>query len=68
MFVCECTPGKVLYHTAVLILTGTVVGVHVNLLFTKTMIFQEVVELADYGVGSFTTVTCLTREKVNLPR
>ena len=68
VFVCECTPGKVLYHTAVLILTRTVVSVQVNFLFAKTMVFQEVVELADYGVGSLTTVTCLIRERFKLPR
>ena len=58
----EYSPQQVSYHCTVLILTPTVVSMEVYLLLTQPMYFKEVMQHADDGVGTFTTVNCLINE------
>ena len=47
----EHAPLQVSYHS-VLVLTPTVVSMEVDVLHAKPMYLKEVVEHADYGIGS----------------
>ena len=52
----EHAPQQVSYHGVVLILTPTVVSVEVDVLLSKPMYFEEVMEHADDGVCSLASI------------
>ena len=68
VFVGHRSPHKVLDHAVVLILASTVVSMEVCNLLSQSMVLQEVVNSADNGIGSLTTVSSLISQEVDLPR
>ena len=60
----EHAPQQVSYHSVVFVLTPTVVSMEV---LAEPMYLKEVVEHADYGIGSLTNINCLIDEVVDLP-
>ena len=62
----EHAPQQVSYHSVVLVLTPTVVSVEVDILLAKPMYFEEVMEHADDGIGSLTSVNGLINEVIDL--
>ena len=63
----EHAPQQVSYHSVVFVLTPTVVSMDVDVLLAEPMYLKEVVEHADYGIGSLTDINCLIDEVVDLP-
>ena len=59
-------PQQVSYHSIVLILTPAVVSMEVDVLLAEPMYLKEVVEHADYGIGSLTNVNCLINKVIDL--
>ena len=60
------SPQQVPYHSVVFILTPTVVSMEVDILLAEPMYHEEVMEHADDGIRSLTTVNCLIDEVVDL--
>ena len=61
----EHAPQQVSYH-GVLVLTPTVVSVEVDILLAKPMYFKEVMEYADDGIGTLTSVNGLVNKVFDL--
>ena len=66
MLVGHHSPQKVLDHDGILILPTTVIGVQVYRLLTQPMVYEEVVEHADDGVGPLPHVHCLIDQVIHL--
>ena len=62
----EHAPQQVSYHGVVLVLTPTVVSVEVDILLAKPMYFKEVMEHADDGIGSLTSLNGLVNKVIDL--
>ena len=60
------TPKEILHHGCVLVLPTTVVGVQVYRLLTQPMVYEEVVEHADDGVGALPHIDSFINEVIDL--
>ena len=61
------SPSKVLHHAIVLVLPRAVVCVEVDVHLTEAMVLQKVVYAAHHCIGSFSVVTSLVCQEVDMP-
>ena len=59
MSVGQSEPSKMLCHTVVLVLSSTVVSMHVHSPLPKAVIVKEVVDATYHTLGTFATVPCI---------
>ena len=64
----EYAPQQVSYHDVVLILTPIVVRVEVDITLAEPMYFEEMVQHAHDGIGSFTYIYSFVDEVIDLAR
>ena len=60
------TPEEILHHGRVLVLPTTVVDVQVYYLLTQPMVYKEVVEHADDGIGALPHIDSFINEVIDL--
>ena len=62
------SPHKILQHATVLVLTTAIVAMEKHFFLTKTMMAEKVMELSNYHICTFSTVSSFVSQKIDLTR